>query len=85
MYENHSSSKLFDNRSKLLIAVVIVDDSDCERAAGTFGDSFSLTNVFERDLELVATGTWIIEHLILGFEVEVFDLNFVIYLSRHCC
>ena len=67
----------------LLIAIIIIDDSDGEWAAGALGDGPALFDIHQWNLELVAAGTGVVEGLIFGLEIEVFDLDLVVHLVRH--
>ena len=78
-----SGSKLHDHFAELVVAGVIIHHSDGEWAAGTLCDSLSLANLFEGDAELIAAGAGVVESLVIWFEVQVLDLNFVVDLGRH--
>lgn len=78
-----SGGVLLGDGEVLCVAVGVVDHEDGERAAGTFGDGSAFLDVFQGDLELVAAGAGVVEGAVLRLEVQVFDFDFIVNLSRH--
>jgi hypothetical protein len=64
----------------LLVAVGIIHDSDCKGARRAFGDFIAELYLLEGDLELVSTGTRVIEDARLSVKVQVFNFNLVVNL-----
>lgn len=62
----------------LLVAALVVDNLDGERATGAFGDLLALLDLVECYNELIAAGAWVEELEGVHVEVEVLDLHLVV-------
>ncbi|KAI3485856.1 hypothetical protein L1887_50654 [Cichorium endivia] len=72
-----------------LVVVVVLkvdgvkDDADDERAARTPGDVLGVLELLARDLEAVATGTWVVEEILLLVINHVLELDLVVERDGH--